>query len=54
MGGSALSPGFIAVYQGRLDLEVVLPRLYEAKSDPQIEGPASDALEMIAQHIARN
>lgn len=51
---AALSLGFIAVYQRQLDLEIVLPRLYEARADREIVGPITDALEMIAQYIPTN
>jgi hypothetical protein len=51
---AALSLGFIALYQRRLDLDLVLPALHDARvAHPEIRGPIDDALDLIQQHIPR-
>jgi hypothetical protein len=51
---AALSLGFIAVYQGKLDLPKVLPELHAARKDNLIAQAVEDSLEMIQQYIKRN
>jgi hypothetical protein len=51
---AALSLGFIAVYQRRLDLAKVLPELHAAKRDSLIAPVVEDSLEMIQQYIKSN
>jgi hypothetical protein len=51
---AALSLGFVAVYQRRLDLAKVLPELHAAKNDHLIASVVEDSLEMIRQHIKSN
>jgi hypothetical protein len=51
---AALSLGFIAVYQRRLDLAKVLPELHDAKKDSLIAPVVEDSLEMIQQYIKSN
>jgi hypothetical protein len=51
---AALSLGFIAVYQGRLDLAKVLPELHAAKKDGLIAPVVEDSLEMIRQYVKSN
>jgi len=51
---AALSLGYIAVYQRRLDLAKVLPELYAAKSDNLIAPVVEDSLEMIRQYVKSN
>jgi hypothetical protein len=51
---AALSLGFIAVYQRRLDLAKVLPELHAAKKDDLIAPVIEDSLEMIQQYIKPN
>ena len=51
---AVLSLGFIAVYQRRLDLAKVLPRLHALKKDSLIAPVVEDSLEMIGQYIKSN
>jgi hypothetical protein len=51
---AALSLGFIAVYQRRLDLAKVLPELHAAKKDSLIAPVVDNSLEMIQRYIESN
>jgi hypothetical protein len=51
---AALSLGFTAVYQRKLDLTEVLPKLHAAKHDALIASVVDDSLEMIHQYIKAN
>ena len=51
---AALSLGYTAVYQRRLDLAEVLPKLHSAKQDTLIASVVDDSLEMIHQYIKTN
>jgi len=51
---AALSLGFIALYQRRLDLAKVLPELHAAKKDGLIAPVVEDSLEMIRQYVKSN
>jgi len=48
---AALSLGYIAQFQKHLDLDLVLPALYEAQTDDAIRGPVGDSLDMIKHNI---
>jgi hypothetical protein len=48
---AALSLGFIALYQRRLDLAKVLPELYAAKRDGLLAPHVEDSLDMIRRYI---
>jgi hypothetical protein len=48
---AALSLGFIALYQRKLDLAKVLPELYAAKWDDLLAPHVEDSLDMIRQYI---
>jgi hypothetical protein len=51
---AALSLGFIAVYQRKLDLAEVLPKLHAAKKDRLIAPIVEDSLEMIQKYVKSN
>ncbi|MGA8074955.1 MAG: hypothetical protein WB995_15890 [Candidatus Acidiferrales bacterium] len=51
---AALSLGYIAVYQRKLDLAKVLPELYAAKKDELIAPVVDDSLEMIQRYVKSN
>jgi hypothetical protein len=51
---AALSLGFIALYQRRLDLATDLPELHAAKADARIASAAEASLDMIQQYIKPN
>ena len=51
---AVLSLGFIAVYQRKMDLATVLPRLHAAKKDDQIAPIVEDSLEIIQQYVKPN
>jgi HEAT repeat protein len=51
---AALSLGYIAVYQRKLDLTKVLPALHAAKKDGLIAPVVEDSLEMIQQYVKPN
>ena len=55
---AALSLGYIALYQRRIDLAEVLPALHaakeDAKEDDQLVSVVQDAIEMILHYIKRN
>jgi hypothetical protein len=51
---AALSLGFIALYQRKLDLAKVLPALYAAKNDDLLAPHVEDSLDMIRQYIRTN
>ena len=46
-----LSLGFVAVYQCKLDLPEVLPKLHDAKKDSSLVPIIDDSLEMILQYV---
>lgn len=50
---AALSLGYIAQFHKQLDLELVLPALHEAQSDPAIAATVGDSLDMIAHNVRR-
>jgi hypothetical protein len=51
---AALSLGFIALYQHRLNLDKVLPELQAAKKDNLLAPHVEDSLDMIRQYIRTN
>ena len=51
---AALSLGFIALYQRKLDLAKVLPALHAAKKDDLLAPHVEDSLDMIRQYIKTN
>jgi hypothetical protein len=51
---AVLSLGFVAVYQRRLDLAEVLPKLHDAKKDIRLAPVVEDSLEMIQQYVKTN
>jgi hypothetical protein len=51
---AALSLGYIALYQRRLDLSAVLPELYASKADARISSIVEDSLDTIRQYIKPN
>ena len=51
---AALSLGYIALYQRRLELAAVLPELHAAKADARIASVVNDSLDMIRQCIKPN
>jgi hypothetical protein len=51
---AALSLGYIALYQRRLDLSAVLPELHASKEDARIASIVEDSLDTIRQYIKPN
>ena len=51
---AAIALGYTAVYQRKLDLAEVLPKLHAAKQDALIASVVDDSLEMIHQYVKAN